>query len=88
MPVWDANSDLTAVYRATGIVPAQPTTVTAFLSAQHELRPVEELRLERDRGEAWHWRSRAQRLLLLDAERARGTPAVRWQGHKGQGESG
>jgi hypothetical protein len=73
MPVWHANADLTAVFKASGIVPARPETVTAFLQAPAgaPLMTEDDVRLERDRAEAWHWRARAQRLIAIDAERAR-----------------
>lgn len=87
LPSWDTNSDLTTLYRATGIVPAEPASVTAFLAgAQNRgLRPLEEIRLERDRAEAWHWRSRAQQLLLLEPELQSPTAVQPEQGRQDPG---
>ena len=73
VPAWDSHVDATTVFRATGIVPAHPPSVTAFLQRSDDLMPMAAVRLERDRAEAWHWRARAQRLLHLHQEIQQGT---------------
>ncbi|KAJ1672835.1 hypothetical protein EV182_006398 [Spiromyces aspiralis] len=70
IPHYFANFDRASLFQATGVMPANPSTIDAFvnsyMSAQaHHLLDTSRLRHEVAVAEAWNWRARVQVVMDL-----------------------